>query len=277
MKKKWFRLIILCLLAWGALQLRQWIIFHKVSSLKQTQEPLSSGLSRPPQEKSLVITQRESHPHAASPQDLQSKQEQLFSQFQEKFGSHLKAYFSDQQKLLRIEGEIGRGERAFSSFQPTHEEQVKKRAQDILSSLKDLIGTHVASPLELSQVRLGPVSAQVYFKQKFGKDWIEPEGHLKIDLGPHGELIALYSGYVSKFEMKNQRTISHEVAQKKIRAFLKEIHRELNPEEPLVSTPLVWVQGEVGYYAEQFRVKGLLIVMDAQSGEILYSKDIRQT
>ena len=277
MKKKTWIAIIFCFLVLGLI----WLQIRGFTFL-QGQSPVQGK----PHESSVTFKQRrEVHSvgqiklgvRSLSSSQLRS-QEQLneaVTEFQEKFGSKLQAEFSSDHRFLRITGVIGQGKNASFEFHPSHEAQVKRRAHEILTSAQDLLEWNAKTPLEISRVSPGQISAQVYFKQKFEGQSIEPEGHVKIDLGPQGELIALYSGYVSKFEIKNERSLSEQQVLQKLFEFLREIHRELKSHEVPQSVPIIWVQGESAYYANQFKVIGMLIVMDAQTGEVLFSKDIR--
>lgn len=247
-------------------------------SLIQEQQP---DLALPPSQLGEISSSEQRSPGMSSrrvPQlRARSQLKEAVTQFQEKYGLHLQAEWTGDHRFLRIIGSIGQGESASFEFHPSREDQVRRRAQEILASAHDLLDWRSEIPLEVSRVSPGQVSAQVYFKQKFEGQVIEPVGQVKMDLGPHGELIALYSGYVSGFTMKNQRALNQQQALEKLFDFLKEIHREPKSNEVPQSVPMIWVQGDSAYYANQYRVMGLLIVMNAQTGEILFSKDIRVT
>ena len=221
--------------------------------------------------------QKPSETHLRGIRRERKHQEAHFEIFQEIFGSNLRAEFAADHRVYRIQGEIGQGERGLASFTPNDQAQVTQRAAEILSHARDLLGISPLSPVDVSQVSLGKISAQVYYKQKFQSYRIVPDGNLKVDLGPHGELISLQSSYVSEFQFKNHPVFNLELAQKSLAQFFTATERSIQDSPLPAAEKVIWVQSKQSYYAFQFITSGMMIVIDSESGLVLSSKDMKKS
>ena len=234
-----------------------------------------------PQHESKQLSQEdrveEKHtPSRAMPVRSRKHQEAEFHLFQESFGSHLKADFIDDSRVYRIRGDIGQGESASPSYKPNDEARVRARASEVLSQARGLLSLSSQSPVEIAKVNLGEISAQVYFKQMFQAYRVIPNGNLKIDLGPRGELISLESSYVPDFEMKNNQVFNQDLSLQSLIKFLSSIDKALNEKSQPIPERVVWVQAKKAYYSYQYIIAGMIIVIDSESGEVLFSKETKK-
>lgn len=195
--------------------------------------------------------------------------------FQKRFGRSLKPEFSRTGHLVSIKGDWGQGNPAGSDFKPDDPKKAIYRAREILSAASDLIGIQSTWPLENALARGSQISAQVFFSQMHEGTLIAPVGNVKIDLGTRGELLGLYSDYAPSVMISNQVRLDPDEAQQKvIAAFQNSENTALTVEG---GSKVIWVSGEKGRYAYQFIAQGhYQVVVDAESGQVIHTKDIRQ-
>jgi len=185
--------------------------------------------------------------------------------FNEKFGPHLKAEFSNDGRLVSIRGTLGGGHPADRKFRSENSQMAIERAQEILKEAGNLIGIRADWPLAREVARGNRISAQVFFTEMYQGVPLAPVGSVKVDLGSRGELLALDSDYVPQVDIRNEVLLSPEQAQKKAG-----VPVQSNAEE------VIWVTGKEGYYAFQFLAQGYQVLVDAQTGRVLVKRDIRQ-
>src|SRR5205823_3564645 len=118
------------------------------------------------------------------------------------------------------------------------------------------------------------VSAQVYFSQTHEGLLIIPGGEVKVDLGPQGELLGLYSSYAMNVVIVNEIRLDSEQAKAKVISFFQDPKLESLYIDG--GARMIWVQGHEGRYVYQFSVRGQEIIVDAQTGKILSSRNRRQ-
>jgi len=112
---------------------------------------------------------------------------------------------------------------------------------------------------------------------------LAPLGAVSMDFGSQGELLGLYSNYVRNLNVTNQ--IKIDVAQAKLLAQTS-VHSLMGGEQkPFPHTEggkiLAWVLSSaepqsVGKFAYQFFIQGYQVIVDAETGEILFQRDKRQ-
>jgi hypothetical protein len=200
---------------------------------------------------------------------------QSWDRFTEKFGSDLVPEFSKDGYLVAVRGRVGEGVVAQSSFDPTNPRMAIARAREILHAVSDLIGFQEEWPLENAAARSGIHSAQVFFAQTYEGVSVGPSGNVKIDLGPKGELIGLDSDYAAEITIANAIILDSEQAKQKVPlAFQKQENSDL------ISSvdgggKVLWISGREARFAYQFSVNGQQVIIDAASGNVLFSKNRR--
>jgi len=201
-------------------------------------------------------------------------QQKLWRDFQDRFGRNLRPEFSRVGNLVSVLGKAGEGEFAPGDFQPDHPQEAIARAREILLGAQGLMGVRASWPLENALARGSPLSAQVFLNQTYEGLMVVPVGIVKVDLGPKGELLGLFSDYVRDVKIENHIQMDSDEAQSRVYpAFQSPNQTSLHVDG---GGKVIWVEGGSGRYAYQFLVRGRRVVVDAQTGKILDTKDIRQ-
>jgi hypothetical protein len=198
-----------------------------------------------------------------------------WKRFVEEFGPNLRGQFSKTGRLRSVEGAIGRGTAANEDFRPDDPEKVKKRAQEVLAAAEDLIGLRSDWPLGWSKIQGNSISAQIFFNETYNGLKVAPVGSVKIDLGTRGELLALYSDYDPDIKMVNQVRFSSDEG--KLKA-IAAVH--VAPGSSLQvdgGDKMIWVSEKGGHFAYQYWVEGRQIVIDAETGSVLFNRNRRRT
>jgi hypothetical protein len=195
--------------------------------------------------------------------------------FKQKFGSDLEPQFNSKGQLVSVRGALGQGHPAAHDFRTGDLQKVTLRGQEILKEAQELLGLRAELPLSSPIPRSGPVTAQLYFKETYRGMALLPEGSLKIDLGPQGELLELYSGYLPKINVVYDGRLSAEDAWVRALASVNRDKASLFPNSG--GLKVVWMsQATQGHVAYQFFIRGHEIVIDAANGEVLSSRDRKQ-
>lgn len=214
-------------------------------------------------------------PSGVPPAFLDRAQNQ-WVRFKSKYGQQLVPQFSPQQVLTSIEGRVGRGERSGTQFEPGNEENLKARAREIVQDLSVLMGEEKDWPIQLRETRPGAVSGQVYFQETYQGLLIRPMGLVKVDLGPHGELLGFYSDYVGQIQSVLPAQLSEVEVQRRAQGILSQLNlAEALGSQKLVGQKIVWVSGDRARVAYEFKVAGRVLVVDAQEGHTLQFRDLR--
>lgn len=235
---------------------------------------------------SLVIWARSSPPRKASPSRLSPTTGASHTQatlpprppapalrvLRESFGSRLEARFSSDGRLESIAGAVDR-ESGVNGFDPHEESQVRRRVQEILEVARGPLGLRDDWSLDKPIIRTGAVSAQAYFRETFEGVPVEPWGQVSIDLGPSGELLALYSSYRPDIKISNRIVLGEEQARVLAESAVAEHDSALGTE---VGETIIWESGGIGRYAFEFNVRGRQVVIDASNGQVLSNRDQRQ-
>ncbi len=135
-----------------------------------------------------------------------------WQKFAENFGSELEPQFDSNGKLISIRGVPGQGVTATRDFRTQDVRQVNLRGQEIVHAAQDLLGINPELPLSPPIPQGGPVTAQVYFRETYRGLTLLPEGNLKLDLGPKGEILGLYSDYISELKVNADFKLSSQEA-----------------------------------------------------------------
>lgn len=198
-----------------------------------------------------------------------------WQKFAEKFGSELEPQFDSKGRLISIRGVPGQGMTAARDFRTQDVRQVNLRGQEILHAAQDLLGINPELPLSPPIPQGGPVTAQVYFRETYRGLNLLPEGSLKLDLGPKGEILGLDSDYISELKVNSDFRLSSQEAFVKA---LASVNRGQSLSVPYVEgNRVVWViQATQGQAAYRFFIQGREIVIDAGTGRVLSSKNQKQ-
>jgi len=197
-----------------------------------------------------------------------------WSQFQKKFGKHLRADFSSQGQLLRIRGEVGQGKPNRSGeFTSQNSIDVIHRSEQVVQAVKALIHYEEQFPIQQVQAQPGKWSAQVHYRQVWSDLPLEPLGKLKVDLGPQGELLGVDSDYHPGVQVKNGGVfeVSEIQARSVAQAHLKEdgTHFVASLKE---GRKIIWVDRRlVGFPAYSYSEQGRTVVISAQGTPKLLS------
>ncbi|MEK6579317.1 MAG: hypothetical protein AABZ55_08845, partial [Bdellovibrionota bacterium] len=194
----------------------------------------------------------------APPENSKNK---LLKQLRAQFGPDVKIEIGESNRLVSI--------RASKEFRFQRREVIAneadaiRRAEEILGLLRDEIGIRPESPLSEPVVRLTENTALVYFQQTLKGLPVAPFGQVTVQLDLHGGLNRLDSDYLSGLRVENE---------------ISGVNNFSPPSEPMSS--IVWVAREYatrdnpsGKYAYQYVSSGVQVVIDAQTGVILFQKN----
>jgi hypothetical protein len=196
-----------------------------------------------------------------------------WKEFQASFGQDLKATFY-RGKLVAIEGQYGDAKRGPAGFSPRDSKQAIARAHELIQASAKMLKLNASFPLGHPMTRGSLNSAQVFFKETHQGLPLEPNGQVTVNLGPEGQLVALHANYAADVQIKNQRTLNEEEAQKKIPTQMAA--------SPLSEggRAIVWTSktasGEEGRHAYEFYASGKQVIIDAQTGVVLSQRDSRR-
>ncbi|OFZ85519.1 MAG: hypothetical protein A2603_16965 [Bdellovibrionales bacterium RIFOXYD1_FULL_55_31] len=164
---------------------------------------------------------------------------------------------------------------AQSGFESQDSEQVLARARELLAALELLVGVEAELPLEGPVVRVGDISAHIFFQETWRGIPIEPLGKVSIDLGSNGELRGFDSTYVRGLRIKNQVGFSMEEGRIKALSWFYRSQPEKQGVQVAGGKQIIWVSGQNGWHAYEYFVRGYQIVIDAMTGELLYGRSAR--
>lgn len=230
---------------------------------------------------------RQNHLHSIQSQARLNKDSDRNSSWQEftrKFGPELKSKTLSDGRIVAIYGSRGKGVHADSDFDPEDSKKAVDRAKEIVLAATDLLALQPDWPLGFEVAKVSPASAHIFLNETYQGLLVRPVGSIKIDLGAKGELVSLYSDYAPYLKIVNAAIANEvrlDVESAKIKA-LEAIPRKLGEATPVVystnSEPkVIWVTGRrEGHIAYDFMVDGRQIVVDAQTGKILFQRNQRQ-
>jgi hypothetical protein len=269
MKKKWiFRFALSAVLGVGTITLWSKVPHPEAIPKYWIQDKLFKASSLSFKDK------QQAHAQIAKPVHVRKMSPEVaWESFRDHFGSDLKPQFGPSGQLISVQGVIGKGSKADSSFRPQDPKKAIERAREILQAAQDLIGIDPEWPLESPAARGSLFSAQVFFNETHQGVVVSPAGTIKIDLGSQGELIGLYSNYAQNVSLANQVRLDSEEAQiKAISMFQNDQFSSIDVDG---GGKIIWVEGKEGRYAYQFSVNGYQVVIDAQNGNVLFRRDRR--
>lgn len=213
-----------------------------------------------------------------TPAKLDSEKE--WNLFKSRFGQNLTAEYATNGRLAVVHGNAGQGRKASSAFDVTDRQAAIQRAREVIEGAYDLLGINPNSPLADHPVaRNSETSVQVYFRETRGGYPVEPNGQITVDLGKDGELLGLYSSYIPDIDIENSVNLGSDQAKVKAGQISVDTQIGLRAEG---GRQILWVaqnsameakaQGRIAY---EFLIQGRQVVVDAGSGEILFSRDRR--
>ncbi len=201
---------------------------------------------------------------------------QQWVDFKAKYGAHLVPRFSADHFLTSIQGAVGEGIPRGLEFNPQSESQVRERASEIVRALSVLIGERGDWPIEFREVRVGPASGQVSFRETHDGLVVKPFGVIKVDLGPQGEVLAVYSDYASQVQSVVPAVLSEDEVQERARSILgRQNLAKLSLSAMRPGEKIIWVSGDTARVAYEYFVEGRNVVIDAQTGRTVLFRDRR--
>ncbi len=216
-------------------------------------------------------------------EDEEQNEKRNWDGFLKNFGFDFTPEFSENHHLTAIRGSLGSNLPASTrDFTTTSPPQVAQRATDILDAVKNLVGINDRYPVQPTSIRTGPLTAQAFYQETYNSLPLANAGHLKVDLGPKGELLVLESDYIPSVEISNQRKIDTSTAKSKAFENLRRTQAHSDSIQNAVPTdserPVIWMSGKnQGKIAYQFMIQGREIVIDAENGSVLFNRDRRQS
>lgn len=189
------------------------------------------------------------------------------------FGPNLYPQFTLTAQLISVRGSPQNQKTSNGNFDPQNNFQAIKRAKEIISAASQLLGLHPSWPLEYVVSHGSSISAQVFLSESYEGMRVAPSGHIKVDLGPEGQLLALYSDYVSPEHVKKVANLSTSEAGLKALTIVTQMSGKQF--QPSIGEKIIWVTGNQGYLAYEYKIRGQVIVIDADTGRVLSSRDKR--
>jgi hypothetical protein len=205
----------------------------------------------------------------------------LWSRFRERFGQELSPEFSQEGLLIGIQGRTGAAGQAGLGFRSNDPQAAIVRAREVVDAGRELLGLDAQWPLGDPIVKGDKRSVLVSFQEAHEGVPVAPFGNLTVVLGAAGEILRLDSSYVPGARFVNQPTLT--VEQAKERA-LEVASAGGAPDGPTLRPEggelVLWTSqdaagGSQARYAYEFFVGGRRAVVDAASGALIVSKDLR--
>jgi hypothetical protein len=214
-----------------------------------------------------------------------------------RFGEALKFEWADGNLLARVRGGVGLPGPAGGKFDPKDRARALSRAKEILQTFAPGLGDSEAVRFEVHSFRATGVSAQIEFQQEWDGVPLAPLGHVAVDLGPSGELLSLEADTLREVEVSNSRKLGEAQARERAQATLEAtgdrdrdagvgVDAEGKGERPRMGGGrlVVWVSrtmpqgsGRVqARFAYEYSIQGRQVIVDAETGEILFRRDQRQ-
>lgn len=229
--------------------------------------PVPSSFSRKYEARNSILTEKIKN--VSKNQVLR----QSWEKFLTDFGPNLYPQFTLSAQLVSVRGSPQNQITLDGSFNPQNNVQAIKRAQEIITAASQLLGIHPKWPLDFVVSHGSSISAQVFLSESYEGMRVAPSGHIKVDLGPEGQLLALYSDYVSPEQVTKVENLSKSEAGLKALAIVTQMaERQL---QPALGEKIIWVTGNQGYLAYEYKIRGQAIVIDANTGRVLSSRDKR--
>jgi hypothetical protein len=191
---------------------------------------------------------------------------------QSKLGPVTVEYLPDG-RIASIRGKLGLSPAGYP-FHPEDASQAIARALEIIEWTRDSLGIRKSLPLGKPHYRGNTYSAQVSFRETAEGQPVYPFGSVSVDLGRDGELLGLYSNYLSQVQVSNASDPTLPVDQAK-----QQVIDSTGLSSIRGGTPIVWsgpteVPGDARR-AYQFYARGWEVVADATTGAILSRQDRR--
>ena len=199
--------------------------------------------------------------------------------FKDKFGDDLQVHFfgeGENRRVAEILSPTSTAKKAKSNFNPEDPQQSIQRAKEVLDAARELLGLSEELPLEQPTAEVDPDTIHVHFQETVDGVPLMPRGTITMDLGSQGEVLGIYSQYVRGVKIVNSRQLGTDQAKALASLVLLDQKAGMRVEG---GRAIVWakgVDGEVeGRHAFEFNVQGRQVIIDAQTGKVLYSRDHR--
>jgi len=165
---------------------------------------------------------------------------------------------------------------AKSGFDPKDPRESVSRANEILAAARAELGIKPDLPLEAPLARGGEASAQVFYREHVGGLPLAPNGSVTVDLGPKGELLSISSDYHPNVTLSGTLKLDADTA--------RGIALGGGSEQVEGGRLVAWVVGRLSRPGEplqarrayEFSVQGKQVVVDAENGAFLFSRDRRR-
>jgi hypothetical protein len=155
-----------------------------------------------------------------------------------------------------------------SGFNSLDAKIVEKQARVVLEQVSKSLGVE-ARDLKTAGINAGAFSAQAYFQQTIEGLEVAPYGSVSLDFSKEGELARLENDLIRPHEIVNLPKLTSQEVQTNLKLSSKPRHIlwASRPASDKGATALV--------HAYEFHEQGHQIVVNAESGEVLYKRDRR--
>ena len=258
---------------WGVVVFLTIIVVE--SNLKRTMPPVSRSPSAPIASNEKLPTGTVKN-HALAKGTIRipasqglspADQAALWEKFKDKFGGDLQAVYQPDGRLAIIKG-ASRAIPAAKGFRSDDPQMAIARAKEVLEAASAMIGVHAELPLENPIARGNEMATQVFFQETSGGISIAPTGTVTIQLGSEGEVKGLYADYMPDIQIGNDVAVDAAQARKAVEGTRVE-----------GGSQVIWMMDAgspaTALHAYQYSADGRQVIVDAQTGKVIFKRDRR--
>ncbi len=198
-----------------------------------------------------------------------------------RLGKSIQSKFNSNGNLVSMDGAIQKNYFRDDFFNPMNKDKIKLRALNVLEELSLFMGLNDQYPMVLTQISPGRVTAQAFFEQKFGELIMTPRGKMSLRFGPSGEVIGMDSTYSPSVSIKNEFSLDEDqAAQYALKSAQYSDSKISGSVQVVMNRKILWVsdftsKNPSANKAYEFQIAGKQIVIDGQSGKVLFHKNQR--
>ena len=191
----------------------------------------------------------------------------LWEKFKDKFGGDLQPTYQPDGRLAIIHG-AAHATPAAKGFRSDDPQMAIARAKEVLEAASAMIGVHGELPLENPIARGNEMATQVFFQENMGGIPLAPTGTVTIQLGSEGEVKGLYADYMPDIQIGNDVEVDAAQARKAVEGTRVE-----------GGTQIIWMMDAgspaKAIHAYQYSADGRQVIVDAQTGKVIFKRDRR--